>query len=235
MFSLDREILDRYVERGSQRTNGPSFIDLGCGTGRSSLPLLERGLTGVAFDLSQRMLEEVQSKVAGDAGELQPGIECVRGNLVELDCFADRSFDYAICMFSTLGMIRGSSAREQTLRHVARILKPGGLFVFQVHNYWVHLFDPDGPWWMFRNLVRATMKRDVEVGDRFFPYRGIPNMYLHSFSGRELRKLLVYHGLETVESIPLNATQSGALRWPWLWGYVRASGWILVSRKVSDD
>lgn len=227
MFRLDQEVTQRYLEPGKW------VIDLGCGTGRALVPLVEKGLHGVAFDLSQSMLDTVQQKLLDEnkADNRTSGIHCVRGNLVDLRCFAEASFDYAICLFSTLGMIRSSKSRRQMIEHTARILKPDGLLILQVHNYWVHMFDPDGPLWMIRNFCRAKYRRDVEVGDRFFPYRGIPDMYLHSFGSGELKSLLTNNSFEIVEWLPLNANQNGTLKWPGLLSYLRASGWIVVARK----
>lgn len=222
MFRLDQQVMDRHLKAGRW------VVDLGCGTGRALEPLVARGLSGVAFDLSQQMLETVRDKPA-----LRDTVACIRGNAVDLDCFADKSFDYAVCLFSTLGMIRGSEQREQTVQHVSRMLADDGLFVLQVHNYWVHVFDPDGPLWMLRNLFRSRWKKDVELGDRFFPYRGIPDMYLHSFRKQELTSLLRRHAFEVIESLPLNAQQDGPMSMPWLLERLRASGWIMVARKVA--
>lgn len=224
MFRMDEEVTRRYLEPGKW------VIDLGCGTGRALVPLVQEGLHGVAFDLSQAMLDTVQHKVQADSGTLD--LHCVRGNLVDLRCFADATFDYALCLFSTLGMIRGSRSRSQMVEHVSRMLQPKGLLILQVHNYWVHLFDPEGPLWMLRNFCRSKIRGDIEVGDRFFPYRGIPDMYLHSFNRRELTSLLANHSFEIVEWLPLNANQDGLLRWPNLLESVRASGWIVVARKT---
>ncbi len=224
MFRLDESVVARFTQAGD------SVIDLGCGTGRAIEPLLERGIDCVACDLSQPMLQEVQKK----ATRLGESTLRVRANLVELDCFADRAFDCALCLFSTLGMIRGDGARADVVQHVARMLKPGGLFVLQVHNYWVHLFDPEGPWWMVRNAARTWLQKDVQLGDRFYLYRGIPDMYLHSFSWRSLQSLLRQSGFEIIESTPLNARQDARLRLPSFVPRLRASGWIVVARNTAS-
>ena len=96
-----------------------------------------------------------------------------------------------------------------------------------VHNYWAHLFDPGGVVSIARNLIESTFTSRIERGDRYFPYRGVPKMYLHSFTERELRTLLVGHGFET-RFYPLNETQSGILRCRWFLRPIRASGWIVV-------
>ena len=246
MFSLDEELAARYLD------DGKCVIDLGCGTGRALLPLADRISLGVAFDLSQAMLRTVRDKtsladVPSEARTVaQPGddvssesnflptsqkVSCVRGNLVDLSCFADSSFDYAMCLFSTLGMIRGSASRSSVVEHVSRMLSQDGIFILQVHNYWAHLFDPEGPLWMIRNLTRAKLRGDVEIGDKFFLYRGIPDMYLHSFSKTELTRLLRQHRFEIEEWLPLNRQQDGRLRWSNVLESTRASGWIVVARK----
>lgn len=222
LFDLDESVVRRHTQAGD------CLIDLGCGTGRAILPLLERGIDCVAFDLSQPMLSQVQAKAGQVANK--GSLMCVRGNLVDLSCWADASFDQAICLFSTLGMIRGHDARREFVAHVSRILKPGGIFILQVHNYWVHVFDPEGPWWMLKNAARTLVRRDVELGDRFYPYRGIPDMFLHSFSCKCLRKILSDAGFQIVEMLPLNASQDKPLFAPNILSGLRASGWIVVAQ-----
>ncbi len=200
--------------------------DLGCGTGRALVPLVTGGLTGVAVDLSEHMLRIVQQKA--DIAGLE--IECLQANLVELDCLRDQSVDYAMCMFSTLGMIQGRQNRQQMLRHVVRILKPGGRFVLHIHNFWYNLFDPGGPWWVLSSLARAAVSRQFELGDKVFPYRGIPNMFLHVFRRGEIVRDLRRAGFQIAEVIPLDTARRHRLRWPWLAGRLRANGWIIVCR-----
>ena len=236
LFRLDQTVVHQLTKPGD------CVIDLGCGTGRALMPLLARGMHCVAVDLSSAMLSQVQEK-AKDVLRRQaspsmkvPAVDsrllCVRANLVELDCFANDQFDVALCLFSTLGMIRGQQARRDFLQHVGRLLKPGARLVLQVHNYWVRLFDPKGPGSMVKNAVEAILRPDIQIGDRFYPYRGIPDMYLHSFTRREIRHLLHGAGLSVVDWIPLNAQQDQPLAWPaWIPG-IRASGWIIVAEKT---
>jgi len=46
----------------------------------------------------------------------------------------DESFDYAISMFSTLGMIRGRASRRRALAEACRILRPGGRMANEMCN-----------------------------------------------------------------------------------------------------
>src|SRR5262245_46762606 len=75
-----------------------ALIDLGCGTGRLLLPFAQSGSQVMGVDLSDEMLRLARQKAIA-AGISVP---LLRANLVELDCFHDRSFDHAACLFSTL-------------------------------------------------------------------------------------------------------------------------------------
>lgn len=220
LFELDEQVLARHF-------TPPGIVaDLGCGSGRALVPLVRRGLRGLAIDLSDEMLRVVAAK----ARQENLDITCVQANLVELDQLDDASVDYAMCMFSTLGMIRGSENRMRALGHARRILKPAGLFVLHVHNWWYNLYDPGGPWWLLGNLFRPLVDRRIERGDKFFEYRGIPNMFLHVFTRREIRRDLQRAGFRIVEWIPLDPRRHRPLRRPWLLENLRANGWIIVCR-----
>jgi ubiquinone/menaquinone biosynthesis C-methylase UbiE len=158
-------------------------------------------------------------------------IQCLKANLVQLAAVADESVDAAISLFSTLGMIRGRENRQQALHHAFRILKPKCPFVVHVHNYWYNLYDPSGPWWVLGNLARAAFSTQIEVGDKYFDYRGVPNMFLHVFRHGELRQSLLTAGFRVQKIIPLDRRRNRSLRCPWLLGRLRANGWIAVAER----
>ena len=180
LVRLDQELID-------ERFHGTgTVVDLGCGTGRSLLPLMQRGYQGVGIDLSQAMLETFQQKAA--ARNLSA--TCLRGNMVELDFMPDRVADIVLCLFSTLGMIRGHAHRQAATRHIHRILKPGGVFMLHVHNLWHNLWIPQGNRWLFGNLAKSCCGLATR-GDKTYDYRGVSNFYLHMFTYGELRSLLL--------------------------------------------
>lgn len=219
LFDFDEQVLLEFLQPCGL------VADLGCGTGRALEPLIEAGHRGLAIDLSQHMLDVVREKFEHHE---QCAVQCLRANLVQLDALRDASVDHAICMFSTLGMIRGRDSRRQALRQVRRILKPGGRFVLHVHNFWYNLRDPGGPGWLAKNLLTAPFSKTIEVGDKWFPYRGLSNMYLHVFRWRELASDLRQAGLTIHKRISLDTARRHALKWPWLLPAVRTNGWIVV-------
>ncbi len=155
-------------------------LDLGCGTGRASELLAAAGFEVMAIDLSIPMLQQVQ----------QRGLKSVlpiHANLVELDCIGDDVASGAVCLFSTLGMIQGRSNRRRFLSHVRRIVQSGGLFYLHVHHRYAALTSLPGTRQLAGSAMRAMVQPQWEFGDAVYPYRGLPDMFLHQFSRRELR------------------------------------------------
>ena len=223
LFEFDEEVLRRHF------TKPGLIVDLGAGTGRLLVAFARRGFRGLAVDLSPHMLEVVGGKAADE----NLPIDRLLANFVELDCIRTASVDYCICMFSTLGMIRGSANRLRVLQHARRILQPDGQFVFHVHNRWYNLLQEQGRWWLVTNFFGWLAGRPVEPGDKFFEYRGVPGMYLHVFTLGELKRLVRAAAFELVELVALDTERRHALRFPWLFGRLRANGWILVCRPAS--
>ena len=79
--------------------------------GRHSIRFAGRGFEVVAVDLSGSMLDTVNRKALAQGLELLT----LQASVCRLACFPADTFDYALSMFSTLGMIRGSPARRKAL------------------------------------------------------------------------------------------------------------------------
>jgi SAM-dependent methyltransferase len=141
-------------------------------------------------------------------------IDRLKANLVELDPLPDASFDYAACLFSTLGMVRGRDPRGRFLKHVRRILKPGGVFVLHAHN----------AGYRFGRVGR----RGPEPGDRTMPqHRGGADLTLHHFTRRELVADLAAAGFRVRELVPVSTRPDGRLRAAWLLPGLRAYGFLV--------
>jgi ubiquinone/menaquinone biosynthesis C-methylase UbiE len=218
LFEFDEQVVFNHFRRPGR------VVDLGAGTGRAVVALARRGFTGLAVDLSPHMLRITAEKARRE----RLPISCVQGNIAELDFLADRSMDYALCLFSTLGMLRGRENRLRALRHVRRILKPGGLFVLHVHNFWFNLFDPLGRRWLRAHRRERRRNRQIERGDKFFPFHDIPRMFLHTFTQSEVRQALTASGFRVRRWIPLSVDRQRPLSAAWFFGRYRANGWIAV-------
>ena len=224
LLLLDLQIARQFI--GLNRT----VIDLGCATGRALVPLLADGRHGIGVDLSESMLNVLRGKIAKD----RLSIDCIKANLVDLSCLADESVDDAICLFSTLGMIEGSCCRQQFLRHVYRLLRPGGCLVIHAHNLWFNLWDPHGPKWLVKNLILSRGSVNRGRGDRLYDYRGIRNFLLHSFTRSELIRLLTSSGFCLEHWTAVGSAGDGGLRYSRCLPALRARGWLVVARRATD-
>jgi hypothetical protein len=133
-------------------------------------------------------------------------------------------------MFGTLGMVAGAENRQAVLSHAYRLLKPRGLLALHAHNVWRHLFDPDGRRWLLRDRLRALLGRTA--GDTHREYRGIPNMFHHSFSRGELLRAVEAVGFAIREVVPV-AAEGGEPPVNGWFSRFRASGWIVLAEKAT--
>ncbi|MFG0289836.1 MAG: methyltransferase domain-containing protein [Rhodopirellula sp. JB044] len=168
---------------GAVRSSGGGekkwVFDLGCGTGRASAVLASNGYRVAAVDLSLPMLREVRKR------DLE-SVATIQANLVQLDGIADHVAEGAVCLFSTLGMIQGRQNRRRFLAHVRRIVRRGGRFYLHVHHRYAALTNLPGVKQLVSTAVRSWTRSDWEYGDAVYAYRGLPDMFLHQFSRREL-------------------------------------------------
>lgn len=220
LCTLDEKILHKHFPE-PQNSEKQSILDLGCGTGRVAIGLAERGYDVVGVDLSQSMLEQMRAK----ASELPDGhhVDCVRANLVELDCLATNSLDHAICMFSTLGMVQRRKNRRQFLRHVKRIVRPGGTFILHVHNRWSAIRESGGCTRLVKSWIRSWKDNEHEFGDATYEYRGLGQMFMHRYSATELKRDLQDCQLNVQEWIRVNVLGTGFAQ-----PYAIAGGFIVI-------
>ncbi len=221
LFEFDSELLDEWLAVPGR------VLDLGCGTGRHVCRLGARGFWVVGVDLSVHMLDVAGEKLAWSGLPRR----LVRGDLLEVDgLIRPGSFDYAICMFSTLGMIAGGANRLRFVRGVRRLLRPGGLFAVHVHNLRRNFFTAEGLGPMAASAARRVVGRG-EWGDKILSsYRGIRNMCIHVFSRSEVVDLLETAGLGVLEVVHLNRRRDGRLgsRFAASW---RANGFIVLAQR----
>src|SRR5262249_46928326 len=223
LLTVDRLFAERHFDQPGR------LIDLGCGTGRLLIPFAARGYWVLGVDLSEEMLRVAAEKAAA----AQVRVYLVRANLVELDGLAEGSFDYAACLFSTLGMVQGHAQRQRVLGHVYRLLRPDGRFVLHVHNRWFNFWDPKGRAWLLKDSLRALTLRS-EGGDRLMPpHDGIPSLALHLFTRREVMRLLRQAGFHVAEVRAVSLRSDGQLRWPGWVGWLRAYGYLVSAVKQS--
>jgi SAM-dependent methyltransferase len=224
LLQLDRELVDQHLGANAKRPDGsPKLaIDFGCGTGRNLLPLAERGWRVIGVDLSSEMLSEFKKKAIARSA-------AIRVNMAQLSCFAAGIADAILCMYSSIGMIQGRTHRRSFMEHAGRVLRPDGMFFVHVHNRGSWLRDPGGVRKTVRDWARTRTDKTWELGDSVYAYRGLPSMFLHIYSERELRQDIAASGMVLERVVRLNRTSSQWLRGNWM-PHLRSGGFIAVCR-----
>ena len=136
-----------------------SVLELGCGSGRVSVPLARDGHRVVALDQSQPMLDALEARRARLPAAVRERIEAVRGDL--RDFALRRRFPLVIAAFNVLEHLYTRVELEACLRAVRRHLAPDGLFAFDVQlpdPAWLAR-DPDRRWARTRFTHPTTGKR----------------------------------------------------------------------------
>jgi demethylmenaquinone methyltransferase/2-methoxy-6-polyprenyl-1,4-benzoquinol methylase len=173
----------------------PRILDIACGTGDLSFEILRQipnaKITGI--DLAQPMLEIFEQKIA----ERKASITIGEGD-VEALAFPDGTFDAVTIGFAT----RNFTRLEVAFKEIARVLKPGGIFVNlelskprsvpmkQLYAFYSRAILP---------LLGKTISRNTEA------YRYLPDSIQRFPEREEIMKMLQTAGFSQTEWKDLSA------------------------------
>lgn len=175
--------------------SGESVLDVGCGNARL-LDALPVGVQYTGCDTSERMIAVAQNRHVLRL----PNIQFVMGDILSLP-FPPASFDYVFAL-AVLHHIPSVRLRQQAVRELARVVKPGGRVVITVWNlrtfYWMRRY------WLWR-LFFGLHEKGYDHGDCFVPWRRSVEKpllrYVHAFTGYEFRNLLEQEGLRPLQQL----------------------------------
>lgn len=141
------ELLPRLRRHG---LSGTRLLDVGCGTGKSFLPMLEWGWKVTACDLSPAMLELARAK-AGDAAKLSVA------DMRELPDLGE--FDLVWALDDAVNYLLSGEELGAALSGMRANLAPSGLLMFDVNTLYA-----------YRSFFAETQR--VERGGRRLVWRG---------------------------------------------------------------
>jgi SAM-dependent methyltransferase len=114
---------------------GGRVLELGCGTGRVSVPLSKAGVDLVGIDRSDQMLARLRSRLTRRASRLTNlpthqftnSLDLIRGDIRALP-FRPGAFSMVLAPYGILQSLLGDGDLVATLDSVARVLVRGGKF-----------------------------------------------------------------------------------------------------------
>lgn len=150
---------------------GRPVLDVGCGAGVEVVRFARGGARTIGVDVSEQAVALTRANLAQQ--ELAAGLAVADGEALP---FPDASFDFVYAH----GVIQYAADDAAVVAECRRVLRPGGVVMFQVYNRvsWLH-------------LLSKVMKVPLEHEDAPF---------LRRYSIGEFRRLL--SGFETVEIVP---------------------------------
>jgi SAM-dependent methyltransferase len=157
-LSFKRPDMEKFLETGrvivSDALDDPpvrpagtgTAIEIGCGLGRVCRALAERFDHVIGVDISAEMLAKAREVVD------DPKIRFVHGDGLTLSGIDGASADLVLT-FTVFQHIPSHPVIEGYVREAGRVLRPGGVFVFQWNN------EPGARWWALRRGVLSTLQR----------------------------------------------------------------------------
>lgn len=105
-----------------------NIVDVGCGRGRHSITLAERGYNITGFDLSPQAIDKAK-RIA-----TMRGLENVEFLVHDMRQPLAGRFDAAVNLFTTFGYFLENNENEQVLKSVNSMLRKEGLFLIDYFN-----------------------------------------------------------------------------------------------------
>ena len=172
-WRLSDEIITEIVRReiAPYCTDSSLTMDAGGGTGRWAIKL-SGVLKGklVVFDRSEDMLAKASENIG--RSNVSDRISIVKGDLTQIDDFADNSIDNIVSIYSPLSFIY---EQDKAAKELFRILKPGARILIMSHSYHNALASKINN---YRADAEELQKLANEQRVKWAPY--VPELVTHS-------------------------------------------------------
>ena len=165
-------------ERLGKKFDNLKVLEIGCGIGRILIPMSEKFQEVIGVDISQEMVNIGKQKTKN-----YTNCKILLNNGMDLSDFSSNYFDFCYS-FITFQHIPKKLIVKNYIKEVARVLKPGSYFRFQVRG--IHLVDPI----KFRLLEKIGEKNPISPDDTWLGVQ---------FSSQEIHEIAEEFGFEIIE------------------------------------
>lgn len=165
-------------------------LDFGCGLGRLSAPLGQCFERCIGVDISARMI-----KLARWYHRYTNGVSFEALDRQDLSLFPEQSFDFALSLL----VLQHQPSRDIVrlwLRELVRVLKPGGLLIFQLPNH----LGFRARWQLRRKAYRFL--RRIAINKKLLYNLGLHPIRMLAMPEHEVRKVLEDAGGKVCEVLP---------------------------------
>ncbi len=116
------------------------ILELMCGTGRVSVPLLESGRIMTCVDYSRAMLHTFQKKI--ETKKYKNNVKLVEMDVTKLDL--NRKFGFIFLPFHSISEILSADKQQKALKSISDHLETNGTFILTLQNPRIRLTQADG-------------------------------------------------------------------------------------------
>ena len=187
LFHYEEMLIDKYFIAGGKT------LDVGCGAGRTTIPLFERGYQVIGIDYAKKMIAAAKT--------INEAIDYRVGNILSTQ-FSDHEFDNIIFSFNGLMLLDSYEERLSATKEICRILKNDGNFIFTTPYldnkietpYWARKITSLGI-----NPSCMTWEQQLELGEeQLEDYNN--TFFLHVPFISEVEKMIKEAGMEVLFS-----------------------------------
>jgi ubiquinone/menaquinone biosynthesis C-methylase UbiE len=169
-----------FWRRVASDARGP-VLELGCGTGRVSVPLARAGVDLVGIDRSAPMLARARQQILKSSNpRILKSLRLVRADIRQLP-FEDETFPMVLAPYGILQSLIRPRDLTATLASVARVIAPGGTFGIDL--------VPDVPKWReYENRVQLRGRARGAQLTLIESVRQDPKRHLTTFEQKYLER-----------------------------------------------
>lgn len=118
----------------AEQAGGP-VLEIGCGTGRLTIPMARAGAAVWGVDSSAAMLDRLTRRLEREPAAVRERITLIHGDALGLELGVDRgAFPLVLLPFNLLMLQPGAGAAERLLTVAVACLAPGGRLALDVMN-----------------------------------------------------------------------------------------------------